>query len=70
VIQDLASSAAAISLMTLGLQHNPLMTTLYTPMSLALQAHWKTHNNAYRSSAQVPPPDSVRAYQGDPGARS
>ena len=23
------------------------MTNLYTPMSLALQAHWKTHNNAY-----------------------
>lgn len=41
--------------MTLGLQHNPLMTNLYTPMSLALQTHWKAHNNAYRSSAQVPP---------------
>ena len=27
----------------MSLQHNPLMTNLYTPMSLALQAH----NNAY-----------------------
>lgn len=31
----------------MSLQHNPRMTNLYTPMSLALQAHWKTHNNAY-----------------------